>query len=85
MIAESVVSTIPPDHAEHRLELHRRFLLAGLRDPGSFDTIPPGVSLYLLPDDDARFVAAEIAAAARAANRGADVYLRHVRVDNLPE
>jgi len=66
------------------IELHRRFLLAGLRDPSVFQSIPPGVMLYLLPDDDARFAAAEIAVAARAAHRGVDVYLRHVRMDSRP-
>ncbi len=85
MSAEAIVSTIAPDHAGHRIELHRRFLLAGLREPGVFDSIPPGVALYLLPDDDARFAAAEMAAAAGAARRGVDVYLRHVRMDSLPE
>lgn len=84
MSAEVVVSTIAPDHAERRIELHRRFLLVGLRDPGAFESIPPGATLYLLPDDDARFAAAEIAAAARAAHRGVDVYLRHIRMDRLP-
>lgn len=84
MSAEVSVSTIAPDHAEHRMDLHRRFLLAGLRDPGAFESIPDGVTLYLLPDDDARFAAAEIAAAARAAHRGVDVYLRHIRMDRLP-
>lgn len=85
MSAEAVVRETDPNHADRRLELHRRFLLAGLRDPHTFETIPAGVALYLLPDNDGQFVAAEIAAAARAANRGADVYLRHVRVDSLPE
>lgn len=84
MNAEAIVSTIAPNHAEHRIELHRRFLLSGLRDPAAFESIPLGVTLYLLPDDDARFVAAEIAAAALAAHRGVDVYLRHVRMSSLP-
>ncbi len=85
MISEALAIGIGPDQAERRLELHRRFLLAGLRDPQTFDTIPLGVSLYLMPDDDARVAAAEIAAAVRAANRGVDVYLRHVRVESLPK
>lgn len=85
MSAQAIACDSRPDQVERRLELHRRFLLAGLQAPRLFEAIPDGVSLYLLPDDDPPFTAAEIAAAAGAANRGADVYLRHVRVASLPD
>ena len=85
MSAEFAPSDVSPGQAERRAELHRRFLLAGLADPSAFANIPWDVQLFLLPDDDPDFATAEITAAARAAHRGADVYLRHVRVGDLPD
>jgi hypothetical protein len=85
MSASVAVSKELPDQVERRVELHRRFLLAGFADPTVFTEIPWDVQLFLLPDDDRDFTAQEIAAAARAAHHGADVYLRHVRVADLPE
>ena len=74
-----------PEQVSKRLDLDRRFLLAGLEDAAIFEGIPQDVRLFLLPDDDPSFAAAEIAAAARAAHRGADVYLRHVHVGDVPD
>lgn len=75
--------SMPP--VERRLELQRRFLSAALTDPRIVEDVPRDVQLFLLPDDDPGFVAAEIAAAARAATRGDNVYLRHVRSADLPD
>ena len=72
------------DQTDRRLELHRRFLLAGMEDASVFGGIPDGVTLFLLPDDDPAFAEREVAAAAAAARRGEDVYVRHVHVAGLP-
>lgn len=80
--------TAPPpaavDQTERRLDLHARYLRAGLADQRLLADIPRGVTFLLLPDDDPAFVEREIAVAAAAARRGKDVYLRHVRVADLP-
>jgi hypothetical protein len=83
--ANVAADEVAPEQAERRADLHRRFFLAGLRDPGVLTGVPWGCRLFLLPDDDPSFAAAEIAAAARAAQRGDDVYLRHVRIRDLPK
>jgi len=70
---------------DKRTDLNLRFLHAGLADTTILEGIPRGVVLFLLPDDDPEFVAQEVLAAADSARRGADVYLRHVRVADLPE
>lgn len=72
------------DDTGQRLDLHARFLRAGFADPSLFRGIPQEVMLVLLPDDDPEFVERETARAARAARRGQDVYLRHLRVADLP-
>ncbi len=68
-----------PEQVSKRLDLDRRFLLAGLEDAAIFEGIPQDVRLFLLPDDDPAFVENEIAAGAALARRGHDVYFRHVR------
>ena len=70
---------------DKRLELVRRFILAGFVDPTRFDDIPRGVLLFLLPDDDPAFVEREIAAGTASARRGKDVYFRHIHVADLPD
>ena len=70
---------------DRRVDLNTRYLLAGLADPTLLEAIPRGVTFFLLPDDDPAFVEQEIAFAAHAARRGEDVYVRHVRVADLPE
>lgn len=77
--------TAAANQTGQRLELHRRFLLAGFADTTVFDGIPFDVMLFLLPDDDPTFSEREIAAAATAARAGRDVYIRHVRVADLPD
>ena len=88
MTAPITAATAPAadgeEQTDKRLELHRRFLLAGLDDPTRFDGIPFDVVLFLLPDDDPAFAEREVAAAADTARRGHDVYVRHVRVADLP-
>lgn len=70
---------------DKRVDLNRRFLMAAFADTTLLEDIPRGVMLFLLPDDDPEFVKREVAAAADSARRGQDVYLRHVRVAELPE
>jgi len=73
------------DQTDKRLELVRRFTLAGFADTSLFETIPNDVTLILLPDDDDEFVEREVRIGARIAQRGDDVYFRHVRTADLPE
>ena len=73
------------EQTDRRLDLHARFLQAGVADPTLLVGIPKDVMLFLLPDDDPAFVEREVALAATAARRGKDVYLRHVRLADLPE
>ena len=70
---------------DKRLELVRRFTLAGFEDTSIFESIPYDVMLFLLPDDDDEFVEHEIRIGARAAKRGENVYFKHVRTADLPE
>ena len=70
---------------DQRIDLNTRFLLAGIANPSLLQDIPRGVTLFLLPDNDPDFIEREIAIAGGAARRGEDVYLRHVRVADLPE
>lgn len=72
------------DQVDKRLDLIRRFTLAGFADTSLFDAVPQDVLLFLLPDDDPAFVAREIAAGAESAQHGQNVYFRHVRVADLP-
>ena len=83
MSAETMPAPTMVDQTERRLDLHARFLRAGLANPALLNDIPRGVTFHLLPDDDPAFVEREIALAA-AAREGKDVYLRHVRVADLP-
>lgn len=71
-------------HVDKRLDLVRRFTQAGFADTSLFEGIPKDVLLFLLPDDDPAFVAREIAAGAESAQRGQDVFFRHVRMADLP-
>ena len=73
------------EQTDKRLELVRRFTLAGFEDTSLFEDIPWNVMLFLLPDDDPEFVDQEIIAGAAAARHGKDVYFRHVRTADLPE
>ena len=70
---------------DKRVDLNRRFLQAGIAAPVLLEGIPRGVTLFLLPDDDPAFTEHEVLAAADSARRGQDVYLRHVRVADLPD
>ena len=74
-----------PEMVDKRLELGRRFILAGFEDTSLFEDIPLNVTLFLLPDDDPAFVENEIAAGAASARHGHNVYFRHVRSADLPE
>jgi hypothetical protein len=70
---------------EKRLELVRRFTLAGFADTTRFERIPNGAMLFLLPDDDEEFAEAELRAGTQAARRGENVYFLNVRTSELPE
>ena len=72
------------DQTSQRLDLHQRFIGAGLADPTVWAGVPPDALLFLLPDDNPAFVAGEIAAGLAALARGQDVYFRHVRVADWP-
>lgn len=54
------------------------FARAIVSDPAFLDDIPDGVTLVLIPDDDAELAAAEIEQGIAAVRRGEDVYFRHL-------
>jgi hypothetical protein len=64
---------------DRNLGLAKDFLLEGLSNPSVFDAVPDGVTVVLVPDDDADLAAANVAGAVDAFQRGEDVLLRHVR------
>ncbi|HEV2108671.1 MAG TPA: hypothetical protein VGR16_10450 [Thermomicrobiales bacterium] len=68
-----------------QLDLLRRFTLAAAADEDLLDSIPNGVTLVLLPDDDPAFVEREVSTGLDAIRRGEDVYFLHVEVSSLPE
>lgn len=74
-----------PEQVHKRMDLTRRFMLAGFEDTTLFEDVPFNVLLVLLPDGDPEFVENEIAAGSALARRGHDVYFRHVRSADLPE
>jgi hypothetical protein len=74
-----------PEQVHKRMDLARRFMLAGFEDTRHFEDIPWDVVLFHLPDYDPAFVENEIAAGAASARRGNDVYFRHVRTADLPQ
>lgn len=66
------------------LELVRRFTLSIFEDPSLLDDIPDGITLVLIPDDDAELAQANIVIALGAIRSGWDVLVRHVRPSELP-
>lgn len=78
------VSTEDATFEQERTEVSVRFHLAAVANTALFDEIPNGCILVLLPDDDPDYVARQIATAAGAAQRGENVYLRHLRMADLP-
>lgn len=70
---------------ERNLDLVHRFLLGVLDDPSRFEGVPVGASVVLLPDDAEDTFEANLAMAIELARSGRDVYLRHVRLAELPE
>ena len=86
-MSTGVVQASPPgvaDQTDERLDLHRRFIMAGLADPAVFGVIPRDALFFLLPEDDPAFVEGEIAVGLAALRRGQDVYFRHVSVAEWP-
>lgn len=81
----TIVDVDASEMVDKRLELGRRFILAGFEDTSLFEDIPFDVTLFLLLDDDPVFVENEIAAGAASARHGHNVYFRHVRSAELPE
>jgi hypothetical protein len=73
------------EQTEKRLDLVRRFTLAGFADTSLLERVPGNALMFLLPDDDETFVESELAIGLRLAERGEDVYFRHVKVTDLPD
>jgi uncharacterized protein YjiK len=66
------------------LELARRFTLSIFEDPEILESIPDGISLVLVPDDDEELARANLESALNTARSGRDVLIRHVRPSELP-
>ena len=81
----AAIAMTAQEQTDRRLDLLRRFMLAGLANPDRFADIPREATLFLLPDDDPVFTEAELRSAYDAARRGANVYALHIRSRELPD
>ena len=87
-MAIDVTLSIDPDSKEQtdkRLDLVRRFTLAGFADTTLLEALPNDTMLFLLPDDDDEYVERELRIGAHIAQRGENVYFKHIRTADLPE
>lgn len=66
------------------ISLAWEYVRAIVNDPTIGETIPRGVTLALIPDDEADLAAHNIDLAIRSIRAGKDVYVRHVRLADLP-
>jgi len=84
----TATATVAPEieaAIQRNLDLVHRFLLGVMEDPSRFEAVPDGASIVLLPDDDPASLDANLAMAAELARNGRNVYLRHIRLSELPE
>jgi hypothetical protein len=84
--AAPIINGVDTDDARHAAkqgELHRRVLQAIISSDG-FTDIPPDSVLWLLPDDDPEHVVWTLRAVTNSAQPGRNVYLRWIRVAELP-
>ena len=70
---------------DRRLDLVRRYTKAIIAERIPPGNTPTDALLFLIPDDDAAYAEREIELGAEIARKGQDVYLRHVRIADLPE
>jgi hypothetical protein len=70
---------------DRNLELTRGFTQAMLDDPALLQSIPNGVQLVLLPEDDPVMFETNLTIGLDAARRGENVLLRHVTHDGRPK
>ncbi len=71
-------------YTDRRLDLVRRYTKAIIAKQFSHPPLPDTL-IFLLPDDDPDFVEHELAVGTAIAQRGEDVYFRHIRTAELPE
>lgn len=72
-----MIEASPAGIADRDIELSVAFVNAFYDDVSILDNIPNGLTLILLPDDDAELAEFNLEQAARSARNGADVYIRH--------
>ena len=78
MYAEAtIVTTRDKEIADEDMALTLDFVQTVIDDPESFEDVPNGVMLLLLPDDDPDFVASCIERGVTDIARGRNVYFRH--------
>ena len=77
--------TAADPQTDKRLDLVRRYTKAIIAERIPQERTPTDALLFLLPDDDPAYAEREIALGAAMARKGEDVYLRHIRVADLPE
>ncbi|MGH2535743.1 MAG: DUF5647 family protein [Thermomicrobiales bacterium] len=71
-------------HAERNITMGFAFTRQILDDPSLLDAIPDGATLILIPGDDPALAEANLAMAIGEVRKGRNVYIRHVRLADLP-
>jgi hypothetical protein len=61
-------------------EVWTTFLHSIVDDPTILDDIPNGSTVVLIPDDDPELAELNLQSGLDSARRGADVYIRHIRL-----
>ena len=79
-----IVDQAITDLVDRNLDLAFAFGQAIIADPTLLDDIPNGVTLVLLPEDAAALTRANVEIGLHRLRAGRDVYVRHVRLADLP-
>lgn len=76
------MSEAAPKSVESDTDLWVEFTQSIVDDPTILDDIPNGSTVVLIPDDDPELAEVNLQRALKAARRGSDVYIRHMRSDH---
>lgn len=67
------------EFVDRNIMLSFEFAKSIIDDPAILEDIPDGATLVLLPDDDAELSRENLRLGVESAERGEDVYIRHVK------
>ncbi|MGH2561631.1 MAG: DUF5647 family protein [Thermomicrobiales bacterium] len=71
-------------HAERNINMGFAFTQQMLDDPSLLDAIRDGATLILIPDDNSVLAEANLSMAIGEVRKGRNVFIRHVRLADLP-